>query len=83
LKTKGNLNIRILNEIPIIREYLVKKGNKTPIKAIPINEIDTFCLLFELSFESFKKLSWENIVGLIIRKYWNLNILSQFKKSLN
>lgn len=74
LKYDKSIKWRSLDEVKKIREYLFKRGNKSPSEAIPCEEIDTFCELFNVIFSNFGKLSWHDIVDLILRKYWQPNI---------
>jgi len=74
LKDDKNIKWKSLDEVKKIREYLMKRGNKSPSEAIPCEEIDTFCDLFNIKCSNFGKLSWHDIVDLILRKYWQLNI---------
>ena len=57
LKEDKNIKWRSLDEVRKIREYLSKKGNKSPSDAIPCEEIDTFCELFKMELSNFGKLS--------------------------
>ena len=68
------LRFNLLKEVERIREYSLKRGNKRPDQAIPINNLEVLLDLFNLEWATFKQMSWNDLVELILAKYWQFNI---------
>ena len=62
------LRFALLKEIEVIRQYLLSKGNRNPMKAIPVTNIENFMELFNLQYDHFKMMTRADITDLILRK---------------
>ena len=74
VQKSDGLRFNLLKEVEKIREYLLKRGNKRPDQAIPINNLEVLLDLFNLNWNTFKLMSWNDLVELILQKYWQFGI---------
>ena len=68
------LRFNLLKEVEKIREYILKRGNKSPDQAIPINNLEVLLDLFNLEWDTFKLMSWNDLVEIILAKYYQFGI---------